>query len=173
LLNGSDLYTKYPVGQRVFIKCQGLYLGNYGYALQIGLCNNKTIEKIPPVDFDTYIFPDSLPGNPPAPISFSLISAISAKYVDMLVQFNTVHFNAPEVGELFAYQSVNNTSHQLIDKASSGSLTVYTSKYADFSADKVPGGKGNIIGILTYYKGYELYVRTINDVIPTSGWIFQ
>jgi hypothetical protein len=89
----------------------------------------------------------------------------------MLVQFNTVHFVVP-VDQIFAPQTANNTSLLLYDNPGN-SIVVYTSKYANFSADTVPSGKGTAIGILTNYKGYELYLRTINDLVPSSGWVFQ
>ena len=62
----------YRQGQRVFIKCGAYVLGNYGGGIQIGCynasANNSTLEKIPPIYFNNYIFPDSLPGKTPAPM---------------------------------------------------------------------------------------------------------
>ncbi len=182
LLNGSDLYTQYRIGQRIFINCGGgssrLYLGSYGGAVQLGCyngsANNGTLQKIPPVYFNSYLFPDSLPGSPPAPkvLSMATLAATQdSSNIDMLVQFNTMHFVVP-AGQIFAPQTANNTSLLLYDNPGN-SITVYTSKYANFSADTVPSGKGNAIGILTNYKGYELYLRTINDLVPGSGWVFN
>jgi hypothetical protein len=179
LLNQSDLYTQYRIGQRIFINCGGgsssLYLGSYGGAVQLGCyngsANNGTLQKIPPVYFNNYLFPDSLPGNPPAPKVLSILTLDSSN-IDMLVRFNDVQFVPAAIGQIFAPQTANNTSQTIVDNTGN-SLVVYTSKYANFSADTVPSGKGNIIGILTNYKGYELYLRTINDLVPGSGWIFQ
>ena len=183
LLNGSDLYTQYRIGQRIFINCGGsssLYLGSYGAAVQLGCyngsANNGTLQKIPPVYFSTYLFPDSLPGNPPAPKVLSLATlaaSLDSSTQDMLVQFNNVHFASAVVGQIFAPQTANNTSLQLLNNTNTSSLNVYSSKYANFSADTVPAGNGNVIGILTNYKGYELYLRTINDLVPGSGWVFN
>jgi hypothetical protein len=171
LLNQSDLYTQYRIGQRLFIKCQGLYLGNYGGAAQLGINSGGAIGKIPPIYFNDYLFPDSLPGIPPAPKVLT-IPALDSSNIDMLVQFNSVHFPNTAVGQIFAPQTANSTSQILYDN-SSNLVTVYTSKYANFSADTIPSGKGKAVGILTNYKGWEIYLRTINDLVPGSGWVFN
>jgi hypothetical protein len=176
LLNQGELYTMYRQGQRVFIKCGGLYLGNYGGGIQIGCynasANNSTLEKIPPIYFNNYIFPDSLPGKTPAPMLGTLTTLEDSAYTDMLIQVDDVHFNTSDTGMIFAPQTANNTSMMLDDKLGN-SLVVYTSKYANFSANIVPSGIGNIRGIITDYDGYELFLRTYNDLIPGSGWKFN
>jgi hypothetical protein len=49
LINRSGLYSDFPIGRKVYIKCKGLYLGAYGGMVQIGHTpdNNNEISSIP------------------------------------------------------------------------------------------------------------------------------
>src|ERR1035438_10410866 len=46
-LNQSPLYNTYMVGQTVYIKCQGLYFGNYGTLPELGYNVGGVIGQIP------------------------------------------------------------------------------------------------------------------------------
>jgi hypothetical protein len=51
------------------------------------------------------------------------------------------------------------------DTQKSGSVALYTSNYADFSANKAPTGKFNVIGVVKRYKDeWEFIVRDYNDI---------
>ena len=66
-IDAYDLYTSFNVGQRVFIKCQGLYLGQYGSAMELGYLYQGGIGRIPATMMSTHIYTDSLPGKEPVP----------------------------------------------------------------------------------------------------------
>jgi hypothetical protein len=170
LMNNTGLYTQYKVGQRVFIKCNGLYIGDYGSVVQLGSNNNGSIGQIPIVFFNTYIFPDSLPGATPAPKVLT-IPSLAASYEDMLVRIDNLHFDPADTVSTFAPKSATTTEHYLYDNPPSymNILAIRTSSYANFSADKVPYGKtGSILGILSYYSSkteYEFYLRDRTGLI--------
>lgn len=59
-MDGTNLYTQYPVGRKLFIKVKGLYLSDYAGMIQIGVLdksipNNPSLAGIPYTLFDTYI----------------------------------------------------------------------------------------------------------------------
>lgn len=166
-----DMYTSFKVGQRVFIKCKGLYLGDYGKLVQLGYIYNGAIGRIPDVIADKHIFRDSLPGLAPAP-KILTIPTLTPEYLSMLVQINDVHFAEP--GALFAEPSA--TTNRTIEDENGNTLTLRTSNYASFAANKLPHGKGNIRGILSIFNGgYQFYIRDLNDIVnwddPTANAI--
>lgn len=173
-LDQYDLYTSYPVGQKLFIKCKGLYLGQYGTAIQIGYPYNGQIGRIPQAMIAEHVFPSGLPGQEPSPIVLNaghLSTSLLNKYLSMLIQVNSVKF--PDAGQPFVKTNESYTSRNVAD--SSGTLTnplliLYTSKYADFHATLLPTGVGTLKGILTIYNGkYEVLVRDSTDLINFSG----
>ena len=156
-----DLYTQYKVGQRIYIKCQGLFLGNYGGLVQIGYKYEGAIGRIPDAIVDQHIFRDSLPGTPPAPIN-TTIPGLNSNYLSMLIQIDSVHF--AEVGSKFA-ESDAITNRTIIDR-DGHTLILRTSNYANFASELLPAGEGSIRGILSIYKGtYQLYIRDLNDLV--------
>ena len=61
------------------------------------------------------------------------------------------------------------TTKRYVDFPDGQSLIAYNSEYADFQADSLPAGKGNITGILTKYNStYEIFIRKLSDV---SGFV--
>ena len=84
-LDKSYLYTEYKVGQRVFVKAKGMYLGDYNKLIQLGYIYNNSIGRLPEVMVAKHLFRDSLPGKVPAPRVISLADNNSA-YISCLVK---------------------------------------------------------------------------------------
>lgn len=164
-----DMYTEFKVGQRVYVKCRGLFLGDYGSLVQLGYIYNGEIGRIPDVMVDDHIFRDSLPGNAPA-AALLTIPTLTTDYLSMLVQFDSVHFTEPGL----TFSESTGTTNRTLEDESGNQILVRTSNYANFAADQIPDGIGSIRGILSVYNGdYQLYLRDINDIFnwddPTSG----
>ncbi len=158
----TSLYTTYKKGQRIFVKLSGLYLGVYGGVPQIGYIYGTTIGRIPEVLISAHIFNDSLPGNPPTPIIRSIPLIVgSDPNLNMLVRLNKVHF--AEVGSVYA--DVNVTTNRTILDSAGNSIILRNSGYANFRAEHMPKGQGDIVGILSEYSGTrQFYIRDLNDL---------
>jgi len=160
-VNRVKLYTQYKVGQRVYIKCQGLFIGRYHGLPQIGYKYQGSIGMIPDAIIDQHIFRDSLPGTPPPPIN-TTIPGLSSSYLSMLIQIDSVHF--AQAGSVFA-ESNAATNRTIVDNHQN-TLKLRTSNYANFASDTLPSGKGSIRGILSIYgTTYQLYIRDLNDLV--------
>src|SRR5690554_4227010 len=57
LLDQNNLYNDYPIGRKIYVKLNGLYLGNYGSNLQIGYTPDASgaLSQIPFILIDNYI----------------------------------------------------------------------------------------------------------------------
>jgi hypothetical protein len=168
-IDRPDLYTEFKVGQRVYIKCKGLYLGLYGGALELGYLFNGGIGRMPAAMIKDHIFLDSLPGKKPAPIVIDLLTPPFNKYLSMLVAIPKVRF--PDAGQPFVTGGVT-TSRPVGDEFGNpitmdgNSLILYTSSYASFANSLLPQGVGTVQGIFTVFgTKYELLVRDLNDMV--------
>ena len=169
-INNTALHNRYKVGQRVYVKCDGLVLGDYRKLPQLGLWENDAMQAIPSNKASKYIFCDGMPIdlNDPAvfePIVLTSIpaaEAIPATYYNRLVRLENATF--VEGGQATYSLASSATSHD-IKMADGSTITMRTSNYADFIDNILPEGTGTIYGILTRYNGYvQLVIRDLNDV---------
>jgi hypothetical protein len=161
------LYTTYKLGQMVYIKCQGLYLGNYGGTMELGYNNAGVIGRIPSTLIKNHLFLDSFPQNPPVP-KLITIPTFTNPALCTLVKIDSVQFATTDVGLPFSLSTAS-TNRTLQDNYGN-SVNLRTSNYASFAAQLVPSGVGSVVGILSNFSGtWQLYIRDTNDLIGFSS----
>jgi len=169
-LNQDDLYTTYMVGQTVYIKCQGLYLGNYDSLPELGYNNAGAIGQIPETSISSYLFLDGYPQNYPTP-KLVTISTFSRSEISTLVRLDSMHFETVSVGQPWALPTTAESRY--LDDKYGNSVDVYTSasEYCPFATSLVPGGVGSVTGILSVYYDansskleWQLTIRDLNDL---------
>ncbi len=159
-INQTSLYADYRVGQRVFIKCQGMYLGRYHGLPQLGYTNSGAIGQLPAVLIRQHIFADSLPGKKVEPLVV-LPTALNISMVNKLVRLENVAFT--DAGSPWADDAASG------DRGLDGGPTTFivrTSNYSNFATLPIPSGNGTIQGILSIYNTtYQLTIRDTSDII--------
>ncbi len=175
-LDRVDMYTTFKVGQRVFVKCKDLFLGQYGEVTQLGYPYNGKIGRIPDSMIDDHLFADSLPGKAPVADTLNIADVTTfQKALNKLVVIKNVRFES--AGQPFVTGDAT-TNRNIWDAfgnqivVGGEDLILRTSNYASFSASPLPEGVGAIRGILSAYNGqYQMYVRDLNDLIKfdTTG----
>ena len=159
-IDQKSLFSTYKLGQRVFVKCNGLALGQYGGNLQLGYNVGGVISRIPANKVIDHLFLDSLPGIVPAP-KLLTIPTLSNASLNMLVKFDSLHFADP--GLPFATTTAT-TNRNLLDP-SGNTILLRTSNYATFQPTLIPTGTGSVTGVLGVFNGtYQLYIRDLNDL---------
>jgi hypothetical protein len=173
-LDAYDLYTKYPVGTKIYIKAKGLYLGDYNGWVEIGggigtsSSGNPQIDGLASALFNTYIETGTR-GNVVVPhvVSVSdLTTNLQDQYQSTLIQLNNFEFGSSDTAKTYAIpgnspQSVGFT----IQDCSGNSITLYNSGYADFAGLSVPDGNGTITGIYAPYgSSKQILIRDTSDV---------
>lgn len=177
LLDATNLYGTYPVGRRIFIKCNGLCLSDYNNLMALGV--KATVgglpsqEGIPGNLISNYVIGGSL-NNPVVPklVTFAdltIPSSTSQKpwlqpYLGMLIQLDNYAFTDLNAtySDTSAFKSTQNRD---IKNCSNQTLIVRTSAYANFAGVKVPQGRGSIVSIFTAFgTTKQLLVREPADV---------
>ena len=140
-------------------------VGNYHGIYQIGWIYEGSVGRIDGHFLDRYLFKDGLPQEV-TPVEITSPAGINAGNVCRLVRIKSCEFASASVGKPWSEDAMT-TSHYIsqINGSSVSELVVRTSNYAKFRKQLVPGGKGDLVGILTLYNStYQFMLRDINDV---------
>lgn len=164
-LDASYLNTQYKIGQKLKIKCQGLYIGTYGGVKQLGYLYAGSVGRIPEMYIKEHIFADGYPDKTKIIVdTFYLFNQIQEKHIGKLVCFKNVYFE--DFNNPYVQEPETATDRPIVDSSNDNtSVIVRTSSYASFAKTLIPKGKGNITGILSkYYDTKQLYIRDLKDV---------
>lgn len=167
LLNKTSLYNEYKLGQTVYVKCKGMYLGDYGGLIQLGYTYENKVGQLPEILIPNHLFRDSLPGTVPEPVEIDL-GADNSAYLSMLVSVSNASFAE---GGKATWATADATTNRTLTSGGK-SIVVRTSNYATFALDTLPAGYGTVLGILSSFNGtLQLTVRDTSDAKDFTGVI--
>ncbi len=168
-LDGFGLSADYPLGMRIFLRLNGLWMGAYGGMLQLGGS----------VDRSNILFPELIPI--PTPLFSKVLvkgalekipNPLKIKFEQLndsvqsrLIQLDSVEFVVSDTAKTFADIANKATVSHTIRFCTGGSIYLRTSGFASFASLKTPRGNGNIIGIYTIFGSQkQLAIRDTSDV---------
>ena len=165
-IDNKALYNKYKIGQKLYVKCDGLVLGDYRKLPQLGLWANGSMQAIPSFKTYLYLFPDGAPMGGFNPIDMTTIpnaNSIPSTMYNRRVRLIGATFVEGGIAT-FADPGAA-TSHDI--KMSDGTtVTLRTSNYATFASETLPVGTGEITGILTRYNNYvQIVINSPADLV--------
>jgi len=160
----SDLYTKYDVGRKIFIKLNGLVINKVHGEIVIGKENNSEVDEISEITAKTQI----LRNCEPVEITPKIITSpleLTQDHLGMFVKFENLQFSDDLLNENFVSVEDSFDTHRGMLNCSDGSyIRLETSTYADFKDVILPFGKGTISGIVSRDYSDDFYVIKINSL---------
>lgn len=167
-IDATNLYAKYNVGRKIYVKLKGLAVGYSFGSVQIGKAVAGELGRISSYEINDYII-RSCEEVVIVPKKVA-VSELNKSMLEMLVEIENVQFKTTDLGQ--AYANVDNTttvnrvlesfdmSCNLVDE-----VIVRNSGYSKFKNELLPEGKGSVIAIFSnYYDDYQLYLRDTDDV---------
>ena len=176
LLDANSLYGSYPVGRKIFIKCNGLCISDYNGTMELGIKANvaglPSIEGIPANLISQYVIGGSLnnPVTPHVVTLAQLTTGMQDRYLGTLIQLDGFAFSNINAtySDTSAYKSTVNLD---IKNCSNQTIIIRTSAYADFAGQKVAQGRGSVYAIYTTFGSTkQLILRSDDDVKFTSPY---
>ena len=165
-IDNKALYHKYRVGQKLYVKCDGLVLGDYRKLPQLGLWANGSMQAIPSFKTYLYLFPDGSPMGAPNPIVMTSIP--SANEIPSTIYNRRVILQGATFveGGIATFADPGAATSHDIKMADGTTVTLRTSNYATFASELLPVGTGEITGILTRYNNYvQLVINSPADLV--------
>jgi hypothetical protein len=155
LIERSTLYTDFPMGRKVYIKCKGLVIGHYNNYLQLGgyidySGNQPAVGNIPSALIPSTIIKGPMV-EPVAPKKVR-IQDLNDSYQAQLIQIDSVEFTLKDADEPYAdivYQ--NSLDRYATDCGHVYEIDVRTSNFAKFANQNTPTGNGSLVGIYSVY----------------------
>lgn len=171
-INATSQYVKYPIGRRLFIKCNGLTLDDYNGTVQIGgsLYDNNGTPALGGIEqalVDTYILPGKYDQVvTPRSVKFSDLTNAD---VSTLVTLSDVEFTTGDAGKTYSDAVGKLTINLSVEDCINNTAVLRTSGYASFAADVTPNGKGTLTAVYSLFGSTkQLFIRDTRDVVFTG-----
>lgn len=173
-INVNDLYTEYPIGRKVFVKCQGLWLGDFNGLIQMGAGTYDDDGELALAGLEAGGVAEHIEKGPkdqvitPKTVRITdLTGDIYDPNINTLIQLEEVEFVSP--GQTFATYNIDSgdrfSENRTIRDCNGNSLDLRSSGFSDFVNDLTPTGKGNMVAIYSVYRGGgQMYIRTTDDI---------
>ncbi len=183
-VNDYSLWQRFPIGTRIRVNMNGLYIGGYGKMAKVGtpyytssgnLRMGAMLKTMPATNIYIVNHKDSVPETEPVNIDAAwLRNADKDDWAPMLVRLSDVEIhgivNAETRERSLIYADAENedAGYGVNDTILIGSTSLIfrTSSSCAFAFDTIPSGKVDVVGILTRYSStWQMQARDINDII--------
>ncbi len=168
-LQSHGLYTKYPVGQEVYVSLKSLVIGKDHGMFQIGWSNSEgNIYGLAPLFFDISITKDGYPKTPTF-LNNNDIDADATQNLNesygRLVRLEGCHFDEISWGQALAGETAGNHRFTTTINGQEAEFILHTSENATFKHTLVPESSCTIFGILRRYENtMQLVLRSADDI---------
>lgn len=171
MLEGDELFKRFPYGSMVTVNCNSLRLGTYGGLLRLGEMpedERYTVAPVAAVRIPSVVRLLADPSAEPQPARL-MIPELSGRYLNCYVYFDDVQFAEGGTGALWCDTDPEtddpvDTDRLLVDRHGN-TLKVRVSRHARFARQELPAGSGTAYGILGYFgSDYQLIVYDPRDM---------
>jgi hypothetical protein len=162
-----DYHLLYEVGEKIFIKLKGLYLGRSNETYKLGglftnAGGNLSVGRLPRNLVGQHIISDCKPAAQMVPVEISL-DTLNHNLINMLVSIKNMQVSPVDVCKSFAVEA--NSTIRILEDCQDNQINLINSGYSDFQAEIMPTGSGTITGILGYNSGkFNLVVSDATDL---------
>ncbi|MBN8683239.1 MAG: hypothetical protein J0L99_11305 [Chitinophagales bacterium] len=162
--NDASLYGSYPVGRKIYIRCQDLLLTDYNGLTQL---IGSTVEQggvledvgITEAQARLKVVGGAYSTSPVAPKVVN-ITSINADMISTYIRLEDVQFITADTGKTWADPVTQFSLNRTIEDCDKRQLVIRTSGFADFAGQKTPGKNGAIEGVLGVFGStYQLFIR--------------
>ncbi|MBI9040953.1 DUF5689 domain-containing protein [Lutibacter sp.] len=171
-IDETNLYAKYEVGRKIYVKLKGLAVGYSFGSVQIGKAVAGELGRISSYEINNYIIRScEVAAIVPKKV---IINELNESMLEMLVEIENIQFKTVDIGQ--AYGNVGNTAtvNRVLESFDNNcnlvdEVIVRNSGYSKFKDELLPEGKGSVVAIFSnYYEDYQLYLRDTDDVQLTQ-----
>ncbi len=169
IIDDFDLFNTYPVGRKIFVKVNGLYVGDNRGLPQLGTApvqdgNFTNLGRIPAALKEEIILPGKRNVN--FTIKDKTLSQLGINDYNTLVRIQGLEFTANSLGDTYAnfQDPQSGVNHNLTD-CDDNRIIIRNSDYATFARDMIPEGNGSIVAVFSVFgNDSQLFIRDTEDI---------
>ncbi|MCB9034622.1 MAG: choice-of-anchor J domain-containing protein [Chitinophagales bacterium] len=166
-IDANNLYTTYPVGRKIYVKCKGLYLGDYNGLIQLGGGINQDdpteVARIVSTLIPEYIVKG--PAYQDVPIIDVTMDELDDSYQNRLIRLSEVEFASYDMGQTYALPATQQSDNKDLVDCNGNLILVRTSGYCSFAGALTPTGNGTLVAIYSVFgSDAQLLLRDTTDV---------
>lgn len=180
-INGTDQGAYLPVGQKLLVNLQGLYIGGYGAQAQIGSLYQGGLGRMDLADWKKHVrlimdgtdMAKDLGHLKVDTLEFDATKSMAAQsgkvvhLTGVTISGSGTQTLAPDDGSVTGSGEFNsNCANRKLSGGNAGSKCVLrTSTYSDFMGIAIPKGAVDLYGVATWYNGtWQILARTETDL---------
>ncbi len=168
-IEANNIYAALPIGRRVYVKAQGLFVGDFAGLPQIGfgedeegdmltipfaLIGEEDQSVIVPAERDQEITPTTVK-----------INEIGFEHLSTLIKIEDVQFVEDDLGLTYADATNLAVGERFLTDCDGNQIMVRTSGFSDFADETLPSGNGDIVVVYNVFNSTkQLALRDISDV---------
>jgi len=165
-----NLYTKnFEPGKKVFLKLKGLAYANptsFGVGLIFGAppTEQYAVNRLATLEYPKHLIASCDAVSEDAIVRKITLAQVADAYLNTLVEIDNVQFTDEAAGGTYDSNREDDYDSSIYVTDGAKTLTIRTSRFANFAGRKVPTGKGKIRGVLTKYNStFQIIMRTERD----------
>ena len=150
-VDAYDLYLKYGIGRKVYVKLNGLAVDDENGVMTIGVANGTSLNRISELTYENHIISSTeLTTIVPRETTPSTLGALNN---GILVQLNDMQLPLGSVGQHYGEPGSTFTQNRIFETCESGGGTIIlrNSGYSDFKSYLMPQGRGTMVAVLSQY----------------------
>ncbi|WP_372794094.1 DUF5689 domain-containing protein, partial [Lutibacter sp.] len=172
-IDETNMYTKYDVGRKIYVKLKGLAVGYSFGSIQIGQAVEGELARISAFEVKNHLFRScEVAEIIPKKVT---ISELNETMLEMLIEIENVQFKTNDLGSSFANVEDTETVNRVLENFNSNcnlvdEVIIRNSGFSKFKNQLLPEGKGSVIAVFgNFYDDFQLYLRDMDDVKFTEA----
>jgi hypothetical protein len=173
-IDDYNLYSSFPVGRKVYMKLNSLFINDDGGLMYIGTSPDAggKLAGIPSRLKDKYLIKGDL-NVPVVPTDVSVddLKNDNTKYAYMLIRLSNFEVKAADTAKTYANAVAKTDASIIVKNCAGDTMILRNSGYAYFAGIHVPNGNGSLTAVYVYYKSPynsritpQVMIRDISDV---------
>ena len=171
-IDGLSLYQTYPIGSKIKINTQQMFLTDYRRMIQLVASVDTSSGNLVTTGIPSPLLPKFIKiisdNNPIIPITVGFKN-LGDSLQGRLVQINAVEFSASDTGQPYADKKNKLGLSRSLKFCTGGTIYLRTGGYADFAGAKTQSGNGIVLGIYSVFNNEkQIILRDTNDILLTG-----
>ncbi len=167
-IDETNMYTKYDVGRKIYVKLKGLAVGYSFGSVQIGQAVGGELARISAFEVKNHLFRScEVAEIIPKKVA---ISDLNETMLEMLIEIENVQFKTTDLGLPYANVEDTETVNRVLENFNSNcnlvdEVIIRNSGFSKFKNQLLPEGKGSVVAVFgNFYDDFQLYLRDTDDV---------